>query len=145
MLCSTGIVNEIIVDTVCKIIMLPLKRRRRSLPGEELTRLVKRRLFREGALHLLETRPSRARASCFPWRRGNEHGACVHLLSQQLPRFPAVCPCRPRVEDQNGLPVTFFTLIGNRSPFHHDPYVLGWGNAIFYLNSPAAFLPRVKP
>lgn len=88
MLCSTGIVNEIIVDTVCKIVMFPLKRRRRSHPGEELTRLVKRRLIRKSALRLLETRPSRAGASCSPWKRENEHGACVRLLSQQLPRFP---------------------------------------------------------
>lgn len=88
MLCSTGIVNEIIVDTVCKIVMFPLKRPGRSHPGEELTRLVKRRLIREGALGLLETQPSRAGTSCFSWKRGNEHGACVRLPTQQLPCFP---------------------------------------------------------
>lgn len=114
MLCRTGILNEIIVDTFCKIIMSPLKWRRRSRPGEELTRLVKRRLIREGALHLLETQPSRARASCFPWKWVTEHGALHPLCPvSSCPVFLAVHPCRPPVEDQNGLPVTFFTLISD--------------------------------
>lgn len=93
MLCSAGIVNEIIADTFCKIIMFPLKRRKRSHLGEELTRLVKRRLIREGALHLLETQPSRARASCFPWKWVTEHGACVHCAQSAIALFPWQCVC----------------------------------------------------
>lgn len=93
MLCSTGIVNEIIVDTVCKIVMFPLKRPRRSHPGKELTRLVKRRLIREGALGLLETQPSRAGTSCLG--ETNMAPVSVCLLSS-CPVSLAVHLCRPR-------------------------------------------------
>lgn len=91
MLCSAGIVNEIIAGTFCKIIMFPLKWRKRSHLGEELTRLVKRRLIREGALCLMETRPSRARAFCFLWKWVTEHGACVHCAQSAVALFPWQC------------------------------------------------------
>lgn len=47
MLCSAGVVNEIVVDALCEIIMLPLKQQRGSHLGGKLARLVKRRRMKE--------------------------------------------------------------------------------------------------
>lgn len=100
MLCSTGMVNEIIVDTLCKIIMFPLKQQGRSHPGEELARLVKRRLIKEGTLKAF-FQLSRARASCFPWNLVNEHGSCLHFAQSAVAPFSwqgfctGFCPSPP--------------------------------------------------
>lgn len=86
MLCSTGIVNEILVGKVCKIITFPLKQQR-SHPGEELARLVKRRLIKDGVLGLSEIQLGRARASCFPWKLVNEHDRCFHFAQSAVAQF----------------------------------------------------------